>query len=169
MSYEPKLRDFTFADSGIKVQIRKVSPNLMRELEKAFPPPKPPVERVNYGTADEPEWREEENPLNDAYRSTMDEYNTKMEDRIQALLIKRGVVMDMTEDVKASVDELRQQWREDFNADLPEDDKLVFIKYIAAGTIEDLTDLIMAIMRRSQPLEEDIQAEEAAFQGKISG
>ncbi len=169
MQLSPELRPFKFKDTGIDVFIKKVSPNLVRELEKAYPSPKAPIEKVNYGTEDEPDWREEENPLNDEYREVIEKYNAATEERIQTLLIKRGVVMEITPEVKAQVDELRVQQKEDFGYDLPGDDKYIFVKYIAVGTMEDLQDLLTTIMRRSQPVQEAITEEENSFQGSVSG
>lgn len=158
-----KLYPFVFADTGIQVNIRKVSPMLVVELQKAFPPPTPPRQRVQIGDSDD--YTEEPNPAHPDYLLAMGKYNQELEMKVRQLLIKRGVVLDLTSDWKDQVDELRQFWLDTYGKELEGDDKVLYISYIAVGTDSDLSDLLAAIMQRSQPTEEAVETAKSTFQG----
>lgn len=155
-----ELTNFTFKDTGITVQIRKVSPLLMMEVQKKFKPPPPPMQEVDYGdgnTVMEP------NRSHPDYIAALEQYNYELEQKIRNLTIKRGVVCEVPKD---EVDELRKFWIEEMGEELPEaDDKIAYISYICIGSTEDLEDLLAAITRRSQPTRPDIEAARSGFQG----
>ena len=157
-----ELTAFTFKDTGVKVLIKKVSPLLVVELQKAFPPPAPPRQRVQIGD----EWAEEPNPAHPDYTEAMAKYSQEMEMRVRMLLINRGVVIpDDNGDWKAEVAELREFWQVNYGKELAGDDKTVYISNIAVGTDMDLGDLLTAIMQRSQPTEEAVAAAKSSFPG----
>ena len=157
-----ELTAFTFKDTGVKVQIKKVSPLLVVELQKAFPPPTPPRQRVQIGD----EWTEEPNPAHPDYTEAMGRYSQEMEMRVRRLLINRGVVIpEDGNDWKAEVTELRAFWLDTYGKELEGDDKTVYISNIAVGTDQDLSDLLTAIMQRGQPTEEVVAAAKASFPG----
>ena len=158
MNYKPsELVPFTFKDTGITVLIRKVSPLLAMELQRAFPPPKPPMNEVDFGDGVK---RMEPNEADPAYLRDMDKYNQDFELKMRRMLIKRGVALEITEEIKEQVEDLRSFWLEEYGIEFPEpDDKMAFVWYVAVGTDQDLRELLEAIMRRSQPTQE---AEELA-------
>lgn len=139
------LPTFTFQDTGITVQIRKVSPSIGTEIRKAFPPPKPPVHRVEIGG----QIVEEANEADPDYDRAYQEWGLMVEAKAARLYIKRGVECEVDAQAVASV-------RADMAAEgieLEGDDKYIYIRYICVGTEDDYQELLMAITRRSQPTE----------------
>lgn len=158
-----ELIPFTFQDTGVTVLIRKVSPLLAMELQRVFPPPDPPMNKVDFGDG---ESRMEPNEADPAYLKQLQDYNQDFELKIRRMLIKRGVIVEITDTIKAQVQELREFWQEEYGIDFPEaDDKLAYIWYIAVGTDQDLKELLQAIMRRSQPTQEAEELARKTFQG----
>ena len=167
MVKENELTPYTFKDTGISVKIRKVSPMLIMEVQKAFPSPKPPMQEVVYGDPGEPGARtvEEPNEAHPDYLVAIDEYNLELEAKVRHLMFKRGVIINLDEVQKQEVKELRAEWKEMFGVDLSGSDKYVYISYIAIGTDADMEELQEVIMRRSQPTEAAIAESKAGFQG----
>lgn len=152
-----KLHAFICKDSGIALAVRKVSPNLLLEFQREFdernPVPEAPTQRINYGTEDRPEWREEKNESHPEYKKALADRRSLLNNESQSLLIDRGVVIEMSDDDKASVKELRDYWKSSKGKQLAGSDKEVFVRYIALGTSEDMQELVQAITRRTQPTE----------------
>lgn len=139
------LPTFTFQDTGITVQIRKVSPSIGTEIRKAFPPPKPPVHKVEIGG----QIVEEANEADPDYERAYQEWGLMVEAKAARLYIKRGVECEVD---KAAVDVVRADMESE-GMTLEGDDKYIYIRYICIGTEDDYQELLMAITRRSQPTE----------------
>jgi hypothetical protein len=138
------------------VRIRKVSPLLAVELQKQFPPPRPPKQKV---TLDGKEvW--EENPVDPDHLAALQDYNNEQERRLRKLMLKRGVEVEID---KEEVAELREFWKTEYNKELEGDDLEVYVSYIVIGSDGDLEDLMNAILKRSQPTAEDINAATQTF------
>lgn len=144
----------TFKDTGVQVRIRKVSPLLILKLRESFPPPKPPMQDVEQ--LDGKKTREP-NPAHPDYVQALADHDALMEQRVRKLLITRGVEFEWTEERRLEVAEIRQSWREMYDQELDGDDKEVYISYVAIGSGEDLTELIEAVARRSQPTEAEVE------------
>lgn len=153
---ENELIPHTFKDSGVTVQIKKVSPLLILELQRAFPKPEPPTQEVMIGDKKVIE----SNPAHPDYVLALEKYQIELEKKIRRLLIKRGVKCDVPED---EVSELRKFWADEGLGELDPNDLVVYISYIACGTDSDLEDLITKITRRSQPTEAEIKASVDSF------
>ena len=162
-----ELNPFTFEDTGITVQIRKVSPLLIMEVQKAMPVPKPPMQEVVYGDPGDPGAKrvQEPNEAHPDYLTDIDAYNMELEMKVRKFMIMRGVVINLTDDQKQEVKELRKEWKEEFGVELGGTDKLLYISYIAIGTDSDMEELMDVIMRRSQPTEAGMSDVKAGFQG----
>lgn len=160
---EGELLVFTAQDSGLSLKVKRVPGGLIDDVRRKFlaqlPEPKPPINRVNYGTETDPHWEEESNPADPAYVTALDAwkrvFNERLGDASQTLMMKLGVVpyLEMTPEKKAMVDALREMMRENFSVELEEDDRLVYINRIVLVTPEDMQDLAMFLMRRQQPTE----------------
>lgn len=160
-----EITQFKFAN-GTVVGIRKVSPFLAIELQKAFPPPEPPMQTVNYGEGD----IKEANSASPEYAKALADYATEREHRLRKMIIKRGVVMEITDEIKEELSELRAFWKEDNSVDLPTDgDKCDYIIYIAVTQASDLERLVNTILGQGQPTEEGVQAAVESFPGDVSG
>lgn len=152
---------YTIRDTGITIKIRKVSPLLAMELTRAFPAPTPPMQEVKIGD----EVRMEPNPAHPDYLKAQAQYQADFESKMRKLIIDRGVVIELDEAQQAEVKELREYWQESYGIALPGNDREVYISYIALGTDVDLTELIDAIMRRSQPTESGVGTAQDSFRG----
>lgn len=147
-------------DTGITVMVRKTSPMLIQEVQKAFPPPKPPMNKVDYGNG----FHALEANVNDPdYQQALKQYNEELEARVRKLMIIRGVDVEIDHE---AVNELREQMRE-IGIELDKSDKLVYVSMIAMGTAEDYQDLINAITRRSQATEDAVADAVATFQHPV--
>jgi hypothetical protein len=164
-----ELIPYTFKDTGISIKIKKVSPLLIVEMHKYFPPPKPPMQEVVYGDPGEPGAKtvEEPNESHPDYLAAIDQYNIDLESKMRELMIKRGVVINLSDEQKQEVQELREDWEEMYGNQLSGNDKYVFISYIAIGTDKDMEEVIEAITRRSQPTEAAIAETKAGFQSEV--
>lgn len=168
---QTKTEKFTFKDTGVSVEIRKVSPMLGAQLVRIMPPPKPPMQDI----LDEDTGkvlRREPNRSHPDYLEKLNEYNTKLNDQTQKILIERGVVTALGDEEKAAVKELREWWADNVKeggkaTTLPESDKLVYIMFIAAGSLDDIEELTSAILFRSQPTEEGQAQAKDLFPDKV--
>jgi hypothetical protein len=152
---EGEITFFTVPDTGIKLPIRKVSPKLAQELEKALrremPEPEPPQQEVVYGDR----VVLERNPAHPDYLAQLDSwkarYQEELMERTTRLLVQRGIApfLQWDEECQKQVDELREEMRRDFGVELDKNDRYVWVMEIALGTAEDLTDLTTHLMRRS--------------------
>lgn len=155
------LPTFTFQDTGITVQIRKVSPSIGTEIRKAFPPPKPPIHKVEIGG----QIVEEANEADPDYERVYQEWGLMVEAKAARLYIKRGVECEVD---KAAVDAVRADMAAE-GMTLEGDDKYIYIRYICIGTEDDYQELLMAITRRSQPTEVAVAEAVETFQPAVSG
>lgn len=160
------MKEFKFQDSGYTVKIRRVSPLLALELQKKFPAPKPPKNQVP-DLDGKMVW--EENIADPAYAEALTKYQQDLELRMRRLVIMRGVVHTLSDEEKAQVVELREFWQTTYNEVLEGSDLEVFISYIAVGSDGDLSDLIDAILKRSQPTEEEVREAQNSFPGAVQG
>jgi len=144
-----KLHDYTFQDSGVKIKIRKVSPLLAMQLQNDFPPPQPPLQPVTMGDKVEMV----ANASSPEYVQMLNDYQREFELKLRGVILKRGVVIEMTDETKAQIASIRADYKEVTGKELAGSDELVYLSYIAVATSEDLTDLVQNIMKRSQPTE----------------
>ena len=155
---------FTFS-TGITVQLRRVSPYLVTEIDRVFPEPDPPTQEVEL----DGEKKIEPNPADPAYLRLLVAHRRKISERKLNYVLKHGVTADESE-MRAAVDEKRRAWQDEFGVDLEEKDTLLaYLKYVCVGSPDELTELVNAIQSRSKPTEGGIAAEAKSFQGPISG
>lgn len=165
----PALESFTFTDTGITVQLRKVSPLLRDDvdalLRRKFPPPQPPLSR---GTEGFGEAKMETNPADPDYQAALLKWQIEHYQRVGDTLLELGIKRY----VECEVDqEAVKTLRADMAAlgvELDADDKFVFVSRIAIGTRDDLDEFSNALFKRRQ-LQEAVDAHKATFRGDISG
>lgn len=153
-------------DTERTVYIRKVSPRLTQELLNLHHEPPPPVNTVTYSdgrTVEEP------NRADPQYAETLKAYRMKLIDAVNELLIERGVIVELSDEDKNEVAELRAYWQSTHGQPLTGSDRFVFVNYIAVGTPDDLGELVQAITRRSQATAEATQAALDSFPGGVQG
>jgi hypothetical protein len=162
----PELIPFHVKDTGITLMIRKVSPNLMSELYKLYPPPDPPLNKVDFGDGKD-HW--ETNKADPKYEIALRDHQVMLQGKIQRLMIHRGVSVVMTPEIRAAVEDLKSFWKEENGSELIGDDQYIYVSHIAVGTPEDLDELVTAIARRSSPTEAGIKAATDRFPDQIPG
>lgn len=158
-----ELQPFTF-ENGKKVMTKSVSVMLTMELHKAFPPPRPPKQTVTLADGIE---SVEENPSDPDYQEAYRRYQIEQEERVQKLLLKRGVVIEWDDEKRAAVKDLREFWLGEFGKELDPDDLMVYISHICIGPQEDMTGLVNKILRQSQPTEAAINETQDSFPSQV--
>ena len=164
------LPEHTFKDSGITIKIRKVGPTTQQRLAQAImkelPDPPAPIVETEVGkeanTAD-PDWLETCEVKEQERRAEL----------TQRLMLIAALEAEVTIDDRARQDIARKQRHLKLigipyvdNPDLTpeENEKVFYILHVAAATPEDLGEFSQAVLRRSVPTEEAVQAQLATFQ-----
>ena len=147
---------YTF-ENGMQVGILRVSQNLMRELSRSFPEPKPPMVETSLGL--------EANPNDPDYLITLEEYREEFGRRSLDMLILRGVWVEIDKEALAA---LRADMRE-VGVELEKNDKLVYVKQICVVTPKDIRGLQNAILGKVQPTEPNIAAAASDFKSNVPG
>jgi hypothetical protein len=166
MVKENELKRHVFKDTGRVVFIKKVSPLLLAQIGRDFPPPRPPKQKVDYGDGD---IREEENPSHPDHVDAMGKYFMELEEKSRSFVIKRGVVVTLTEEDKEEIDRVREDYKEEIGVELRGSDKMVYVSHICIGSPEDMEELLRAINGRSEPTNEEVAAAKDTFQGDLQG
>lgn len=158
-----QLKPHLVVDTGITINIKKVSPLLALEIRNAIPKPRPPSQEVDYGDGKKVL---EENPAHPSYKAALKEYEDAVQEKTNRFVIERGV--DCKVDHEA-VKELRESWKAEFGQDLPYNDKYCYIAFIVLGTNEDFQELIEIIMSRSGISSAAMEAAQEQLKSQVSG
>lgn len=166
----PPLPTHTFQDTGITIKIRKIGPTtqqrLAQQIMKELPEPPIPMAETELGP--------EPNAADPAYITAMEQWhhdtNVLLSERL-LLIAALEAEVEIDEAARADIARKKRHLRlagmpyED-NPDMTpeENEKVFYITNIAAGTPEDLREFSAAVMRRSVPTEEAVQAQIATFQ-----
>lgn len=154
------------------VLIQPVSPFLLNKLKRRYPPPTPPVERVNMGTPDEPFWQEQVNEAHPDYLAARQAWSGEQEERTRRFTIKLGALIEWTDAKIARLAEIRKKMEElgePLDADDDKDDNYAYISYVAVQSGEDYKALLEAIINGSRPSEEAITEAVATFRPDANG
>jgi hypothetical protein len=166
----PPLPTHTFKDTGITIRIHKVGPTTQQRLAQAImkenPEPKPPMIETELGP--------EPNAADPAYIADKDAWEQQTRRELtERLMLIAALEAEVTIDDQARADIARKQRHlkligipHENNPDLTpdENEKVFYILHVAAGTPEDLGEFSAAVLRRSVPTEEAVQAQIATFQ-----
>lgn len=158
---EPGLIPHKIKDTGEVVYIRRVTPYLYREVFRAYPEPRPPMQVVNIAGVE----MMEPNDSDPDYLKAKGEHAQLVNHQIMRLMIRRGVYVEMTEERKAAVAQFRQDMRDLLNMEYTESDLELWVIYIALGSKEDGDELIERISLRGQPTERAIVEMAETFPG----
>lgn len=166
--------------NGQVLLVRKVSMWLAQEVQKHFPPPPPPVQRANYGTEEEPDWRDEPNPAHPDHGAALERHDMESEVRMAALAIVRGVRVEWNEEKEKALAEVRDDMKL-FGIDLDEQvraivplagEKLnlyVYVRYIVCSDPASYEELVSTLIGMSQPTEAAIAENVEMFQAEVQG
>lgn len=161
-----KLYPYTIQDTGVTVQIRKVSQMLLREAVKDLKEPQPPSNEVTTLDGKKEYVTNEADPT---YLQDLQDYKIKLSEVTSRIMIKWGIVYQLTEEDKKLVAQLKETWREDRDEDLKGSDTYIFLNYIALGTKEDIQEIVKAITRRTQATPEATQEALDRFPDQVPG
>ncbi len=161
-----KIYPYTVKDTGVELNIRKLSPLFLADASAAYqkknPKPTPPMNEVEYGDGKKVM---EPNLADPLYDQMLVAWNEGLQEFQRSLLIDLGVVVELTDDIKAEIQEKRDWWKESFGEELSKNDRWVYVNYIALGSPEDVTELVEAIVSRIAPTESQIKAAQDSFPG----
>lgn len=167
----PALPTFTFRDSGVTVAYRRFSPfmgdQIAKKIRKEKPAPQPPFNTVNYGDGKKVK---EPNLADPEYIDALAKYDRWVQEesgqRLVEMVVTRAIEpLSIDQDAVAFYRETARL----FDLECDDDDRMVYIRYIAIGSPEDLADIMQAVVRRSEPTSEAIQAAVDSFPGDVQG
>lgn len=172
--YVPKLDSFTFHDSGITVELRKVSPSLRTDVDAAirrkYPIPDPPMQAGAEGFGDD--GKTEPNYADPEYRKLVlawqVEHERRLSDALLRMVIEEHVVVDES-DMQAAVADLKSRMAAR-GVELPdESDKYLFVTRICLATNDDQRDFYRAVFERTTPTRDEVESVKATFQRPVPG
>lgn len=181
----PALPSYTFQDTGITVQIRKMSPLTMQRIAdtiiaeaKALPAghehkyPEPPVQMIAVGGG---EPKAEPNPTDPDYQRALQRWGEwaggEQTRRMLRIAAAEYIVWPDIDLVRFEAARIRRMFARE-GATLPpipdtytsdEQDAIVFLEHGCFGSDQDLTEFAQYLMTRGQPQEAQIAAATAAF------
>lgn len=180
----PPLPRFEFS-TGVSVQVRKVGLTTQQAIIAALRAewsaqgkgePQPPVQRVNYGTDEEPDWKDEPNRADPAYVAAVAEWNNTFYIEVQRRVLTLAA-LEAEFEVDAETLARRRRHLARVGVTLVDDPELTddenakvhYFFHVAAAVQSELTDFYQALSRRSEPTEEAVQAHIASFPGDVAG
>lgn len=167
------LPTFTFPDSGITVELRRLAPDTQQHIAQAVesdpewierhPKPEPPLQSVT-----NLEGKEEQipNPEEPEYQKKLNAYmlqfTIEIGNRLTELAL-RQIVVDVDE---AAVKQLREDMQA-IGAPIPDDadDRMLYIRRICISSVFDIQALLAYIQGRSGPTEAAVARHRATFPG----
>lgn len=161
-----KLITYKVKDTERVIHIRKVPQMLIREIYKSVDKPQPPINVVR-GLDDK--LVTEINDADPDYLLALAEYRNNIAERVNRLLLERGVVVSIGEKEKEEITELKQYWKESNGVELVGSDHFIFVNYICIATDDDLKEVITLITRRTQATEEGIAQTLDSFRSDVQG
>lgn len=164
-----QFQEVVLPDSGATVRVKFVGPLLLgdimkaarREVGKVLPKPAPPMQEVPYQTGT----RLEPNPLHPDYEAALAEHENAVGQAFAEKLFRYGVDVDLDDSAKAQVAALRAEFGEE--AELPENDKALYVTRVLVQSNADFVALQNAIMGRVQPSEAGVAAATEAFPAAV--
>lgn len=154
----PAKATYTFAN-GVTVALERVGPLFALPIQRANPPPDPPLAPGAFGQM-------EPNPADPDYAAALAAHQQKLAFIIQDALLDLGVSDDIVVDLIA-VNRVREVYGRS-GIELPERDKMVYIKHVLISNQDDLEGLFTAI-RTYEVSEEAIAAAGAMFPDHRAG
>jgi hypothetical protein len=169
----PPLPAFTFKDSGVTIQVRKVGPTtqqrLAQQIQRDFPEPPIPVVETELGP--------EQNAADPEYVKAMEAWQQQTNGELtNRLMLIAALEAEVTIDAQARTEIARRKRHlkligipyED-NPDLTEEEneRVFYVLNIAAASPEDLGEFGAAVLRRSVPTEAAVQAQITTFPGDL--
>lgn len=167
----PELPEFTFPDSKKTVRIRRFTPfvinDIQRALAKEFPTPEPPMNEVDYGDGKKVT---EPNPADPQYINRLRAHESLLGQettlRFTKLIARRGIECEVE---AAAIAEIRADMAELGVTFEGESDQEIYFRYVLVQTDKDMEAVQNAVLSRSQPTEAAIADNVTAFRPNVSG
>lgn len=171
----PPLPEHTFRDSGITIRIRKVGPTTQQRLAQAImrdmPEPQIPIVDTEAGI--------EANPADPDYIAAKAAWDTDSRTELtnrMMLIAALEAEVEIDDQARAGIARKKRNlalvgipYEDKPDLTDAENEKVFYILHIAAATPEDLGEFGTAVLRRSVPTEEAVQAQIATFPGDLPG
>ncbi len=169
----PALPEHTFKDSGVTVKIRKVGPTtqqrLAQQIMRELPEPPIPVVQTELGP--------EANDADPQYLLDKTAWEQKTRSELtNRLMLIAALEAEVEIDARARSDIARKR-RSYQIAHIPveddpsmtdeENERVFYILHVCCASPEDLGEFGQAVLRRSVPTEEAVQAQIATFQRDV--
>lgn len=172
---------YTFKDSGITVTLRKLGPSTTQDVARAVRKqwqhgtdpakhePKPPVIQTDVGP--------EANEADPAYQLKHKAWQIAINEEVAVKLLDFAALyaVDVQIDPEA-VERLRETYQmmgldldEPAHMTQEQKDKWLYVTRICIATSDDMTEFSAAVLQRSQPTEEAVQAHVDTFSGDVQG
>lgn len=169
----PPLPSFTFKETGVTVQIRRLGPFTMDDIRKKLlkerKPPEVPEVVVEVGDARVK--TREKNYLDPDYVTARSEYETWLRttiaEKMVDLMVQYCIVCDPEPEIVSDMRELAQQIDPEVNESMS--DKQIYIRYYLLSSPQAVEEVQNFIMGRSMPTEEVVQEQIDTFQGDVQG
>ena len=156
-----KITSVTLPDSGVTLQIKRISPMLLvdlrKQLKRGIAKPQPPLQEVLIGD----EKKMQPNEAHPDYLAALQDYNADIGQLYIEAIIYLGVECEID---AASVLALRES---DLGEFLPKSDKVVYVSRIACESERDLTLMQNAILGRAQPTEAAVGESAESFPSQV--
>ncbi len=159
----------TLPRSGEVVLIQAISPFLLNKFKRKYPPPAPPIQRVNLGTEERPIWEESVNESHPDYLAARLEWGQMLEERVRRFTLSLGTKIEWSDEKREQLAQLRKGVTDAGEDLIEEDDNFAYISYIAIQTGEDYQFLLKAILEGSRPSEEAIAEAVETFRPVADG
>jgi hypothetical protein len=170
----PALPEHTFKDSGVTIRIRKVGPTtqqrLAQQIMRELPEPAIPIVTTEIGP--------EANDADPQYLLDKQAWEQKTRSELtNRLMLMAALESEVEIDDRARADIARKR-RSYQIAHIPIDDdptmtdeeneRVFYILHVCCASPEDLGEFGQAVLRRSVPTEDAVQAQIATFQRDVS-
>lgn len=155
MRTPPEKPTYTFSN-GVTVTLERVGPLFALPIQKANPPPDPPM-APGVGGLMEP------NDADPDYHKALEAYHTRLGTLIQMAMFDAGISDDLEIDTKA-VARLRRIAKE-HGGEIVESDRMAYITYCLLSDTNDIAGFNAALATYGHVAEEDIRAAGAMFPG----
>lgn len=170
-----KTYDFTFESTGFDVKIQKVPSTLVQDIrlmhleQKPDPPLGPPIEIEGPMFGEREEIDDPRHPAFIKYQQDLTDWVRMVNADLMSAQIELGVVEILVDGWEEQAKERRKWLQKRGVKNLPEDEKVLWITRVAAGTDQDLEELAAAILRRSVPTREAIDNTVDSFRDTVQG
>lgn len=171
----PPQREFTFPDSEITVQLRRIGPRTLEQIynqiTKSHPAPKPPTVVLEIGESRTKV--EEEDRRDPEFLKATAVWQLEMKNltgqAIYDLIVDYAIIPEIDPDaIKTLRDTMAARGSPLIDAaGEPLSDRRVYIEHLCFATGDDISSVTSAVLNNSRPTEAGVETHVAGFQGTV--